>query len=268
MIMDKVAERLYAVDSNTGGVQVTGMNGTNLDYVQLTNLSGFQANYPEFFVCNPGNGYLYIHYGSNRFVCLDTQYNILGGTFAVGYSPVSATFIPTLDEIAVAGYYSGQNGTLHYNLSLIRASNLSFVSNTSLSGIPSGMIFDPQDKMLYVSEIRIIESLRFRGLFLFTTGHIAVIDPLSISKDISNIAVGNNPMTLSATPNGSTIFVQNSGNGNLVVLNVSLGSTILLSFPSQILVSSIIITGSLIAGSAVGYLWLYRRPGGRPNTRS
>lgn len=268
MIMDKVAERLYAVDSRTGGVQVTGMNGTNLDYIQLTNLSGFQANCPEFFVCNPGNGYLYIHYGSNRFVCLDTQYNILGGTFAVGYHPVSATFIPTLDQIAVAGYYPEQNRTLHYNLSLIRASNLSFVSNTSLSGIPSDMIFDPQDKMLYVSEISIIESLRFRGLFLLTTGQIAVIDPLNISRDISNIPVGNNPMTLSATPNGSTIFVQNSGNGNLLVLNVSFGSTILLSFPNQILISSIIITGSLIAGSAVGYLWFYRRSGGRSNIRS
>ena len=268
MIMDKVTEKMYAVDSNTGGVQVTGMNGTNLDYIPLSNLSGFQASYPEFFVCNPGNGYLYIHYGSNRFVCLDTEYNILGGTFAVGYRPVAATFIPTLDQIAVAGYYSGQNGKYYYNLSLIRAGNLSFVSNTSLSGLPSGIIFDPQDKMLYVSEISIMESLRFRGLFLFTTGHIAVIDPLSISRDISNISVGNNPMTLSETPNGSTIFVQNSGTGNLVVINVGLGSTILLAFPSQILISSIIISGSLIAGSAVGYLWFYRRPGGRSNTRS
>ncbi|MGC8516125.1 MAG: YncE family protein [Thermoplasmata archaeon] len=268
MIMDKSTGKMYAVDSNTGGVQVTGMNGTNLDYIPLSNLSGFQANYPEFFVCNPDNGYLFIHYGFNRFVCLNTEYDILGGTFAVDYRPVAATFIPTLDQIAVVGYYPGPNETFYYNLSLINAGTMKFVSNTSLSGLPSGIIFDPQDKMLYVSEISLIESLRFRGLFLFTTGHIAVIDPLSIYRTISNISVGSNPMTLSETANGSSIFVQNSGDGNLVVINVAFGSAILQSYPSQTLISGIIITGSLVAGAAVGYLWFYRRPDSRSNSSS
>ena len=268
MIMDKFTGKMYAVDSNTGEVQVIAMNGTNLGYISLSNLTGFQAGDPEYFVLNPDNGYLYIHYGLNRFVCLNTEYNNLGGTFAVGYNPVVAAFIPSLDEIAVAGYYAGQNGSFYYNLSLINAGNMHFVGNTSLSGLPSGIIFDPQDKMLYVSEISIKESFRFVGLFLFTTGHIAVIDPLNISCDVSNIYVGNNPMSLSETPNGSTVFVQDSGNGNLVVINVSYGSAIVLSFPSQIITSSVIITGSLVAGSAVGYLWFYRRAGGRSSPRS
>jgi hypothetical protein len=260
MIIDRYSSKLYAVDSNTGGVEVVGFNGSNLAYFTLSNLSGFQTGFPVYFICNPDSGSVMIHYGKSSFVYLNTEYNILGGTFAVDYCPVAATFITNLDQIAVVGYSVGQNGTFEFRLSLINAGNLNFVANASLSAFPSGIIFDPQDKMLYVSEIGLLTENQYNPVYYFTAGDIAVIDPSSISHAVSNISVGYVPMGLSETVNGSTILVENYNSGNLVIINVNFGSTSSASYLSQNVVAGIIIAASLVAGTAVGYIWLYRRP--------
>jgi len=268
MIIDRFSGKLYAVDSYTGGVEVIGLNGTNLDYISLSQLTGFQPNYPDYLVCVPDSEYIIIHYGPNSFVYLNTEYNIFGGTFAVDYSAVAATFIPNTGEIAVVGYLTSENGTVEYRLSLINANTFNFIVNTSLFSLPTGIIFDPLNKMLYVSEVSISDTPHEKGDFLFTTGHVTVINPLRISNVVSNISVGDFPVSLSETANGTTIFIQNYGSGNLVVINVSSGSAISLSYPGEGILSGMIIAASFVAGAAVGYLWLYGRHGTRKSPKS
>ena len=260
MIMDKYTGKLYSIDSMAGGIEVTSLNGSNIQYITLSRLLGFGPFSAGYFVCDPNNGFLYVHYTYNRFVCLDTQNNLLGKTFAVSDCPVAAAFDSQLNDLAIGGYSGEANGGYGYYLTLMNVEGQGANQNIRLGDLPTDIIFDPQNKMLYVSEITLSQQFENIGLFVSTSGHLAVIDP-SQDGAISNISIGNNPLALSETQNGTTIFVQNSGECSLVEVSLPVQASNSPSLPSHTFLSSAIITGSLIAGVVVGYFWIYRKRG-------
>ncbi|MCL4452341.1 MAG: hypothetical protein M1327_06955 [Candidatus Thermoplasmatota archaeon] len=258
MIMDKHTGKFYSIDSMAGGIEVTALNGSNIQYITLSRLLGFGPFSAGYLVCDPNNGFLYIHYTYNRFVCLDTQNNLLGKTFAVSDCPVAATFDSQLNDLAIAGYSGEANGGYGYFLTLINVEGQGSNQNIRLGDLPTDIIFDPQNKMLYVSEITLSQRFENIGIFVSTSGHLAVIDP-SQDDAVSNISIGNNPLALSETLNGTTIFVQNSGECSLVEVSLPVQASNSPSLLSHTFLSGIIITGSLIAGVVVGYFWIYRK---------
>jgi YVTN family beta-propeller protein len=188
--VDEQSGKVYVADHGSQSIAVVAMDGWKV--IDSIPLSGS----PDVLVLD-GDGRLYWSDAANGSVSLvDLRTKQTVSTVAIGGTPRDLAF----DQARKLLYVSAQD--VHQIVALDPA--LKIVSRFTLSGSqPSGLVYDPQYKELYVA-------VRFAVLAISAdTG--AEIDRVAAPAGVDDLWLDSESRTLYAASNGSLLMIQTQG---------------------------------------------------------
>ena len=137
-----------------------------------------------------------VNYESNNLTIIDPRTDMIMGDVNVGLYPDAISVSPNANLIAISN--SGSNSIYFLN-----AGNGTFIKSVNTSKYPSGSVFSLNGSWLFVANS--------------ASSNVSVIN-ISQGKVVKSINVGNTPTELAEASDGD-IFVADSGNGEISVLN-------------------------------------------------
>ena len=170
------------------------------------------GNYPRGIAVDPNDAYVYVANYADNTVSVITTYdddeNIVSATINVGAGPYGV-------EAGVDGVYIYVTNKLDNTLSIIRTDDNSVIDTIGIG--PSGVVAAPGGQYIYVSNS--------------DSNTVSVIQALDNDEDddeiikdhtlVASIPVGNTPTGITTTNEGQYIFVANSADDTVSVIQAS-----------------------------------------------
>jgi YVTN family beta-propeller protein len=182
---------LYVANYSTGTVSV--INGNTNRVISTI----FVGGNPTAIAVNYANEDIYVADGINAVRVINPITNRLVRTVSVGYGPSGIAFDSDNGNMYVANFYSNTVSVIDGNTNNV----IRTIPMLLDSANPSGIVYNPTDKHLYV-----INSLGNRGSG--GGGTVSVINDYT-NNVIANIAVGNSPQDGAFNSANGQVYVTN-----------------------------------------------------------
>jgi|GEM_PF-3070998 YVTN family beta-propeller protein len=135
--------------------------------------------------------------------------SLVGGNFQAGWAsePVAVTLDPVTDDIFVADQFPAQLSIV----GIVSGFGTEVIGNVTLPSAPGGLVYDPVDGTVYVTE----------------TGMdtVAAVNGTTLTID-AQIPVGSSPAGIAYDSNNSDLYVANSGSHNVSVIDGATNQTV------------------------------------------